>query len=104
MGNLFTNLTMRSKICLFFSILFIISICSNAKNMLPVNTTPYRTILFQKIDHKRTILKADENSSPLRVTKEELGRFTWTFLHSVAAAYPQEPTENDKIQSANLIN
>ncbi|GAU30402.1 hypothetical protein TSUD_364480 [Trifolium subterraneum] len=33
-------------------------------------------------------------SSP--VTKEDLGRSTWTFLHTLAAQYPDNPTRQQK--------
>jgi len=41
-------------------------------------------------------LKPDENSSPLRVSREELGRFGWAMIHSFAAAYPVNPTDDQK--------
>ncbi len=47
-------------------------------------------------DNNVTQIKPSEDASPLRVSREELGRFTWTFLHSIAAAYPEEPTEKQK--------
>jgi hypothetical protein len=34
-------------------------------------------MLFEKIDKQNTELKPDADSSPLRVSREELGRFTW---------------------------
>jgi hypothetical protein len=37
----------------------------------------YRTLLFENIDKRQTKLKPDEKSSELRVSREELGRFTW---------------------------
>jgi len=40
-----------------------------------IDFTPftYRSILFEKEDKQVTQLKPDENSSPLRVSREELG-------------------------------
>ncbi|CAA2967255.1 FAD-linked sulfhydryl oxidase ERV1 [Olea europaea subsp. europaea] len=40
------------------------------------------------------ILKKGKSSGP--VTKEELGRATWTFLHTLAAQYPDKPTRQQK--------
>lgn len=61
-------------------------------------------MLFEKYDKHNTPLKPDSDSNPLRISREELGRFTWAFLHSVAAAYPKNPTEDEKTNLSNLIN
>jgi hypothetical protein len=53
-----------------------------------------------------------KDASPLRVSREELGRFTWydkslnlrTFLHSMAAAFPENPTEDDRKHLRNFLN
>ena len=42
-------------------------------------------------------------SKPLTLTKQEIGRNTWSLLHSMAAAYPNEPTEEDKKQITNFM-
>ena len=39
----------------------------------------------------------------LTLTKQEIGRYTWALLHSMAASYPQEPTEEDKKQITNFL-
>ncbi|KAL4355290.1 hypothetical protein GQ457_06G002910 [Hibiscus cannabinus] len=41
-----------------------------------------------------THLLVKKPSAP--VTKEELGRATWTFLHTLAAQYPENPTRQQK--------
>jgi FAD-linked sulfhydryl oxidase len=41
-------------------------------------------------------LTPDKDSTPLKITKEQLGRNTWILLHSTAAAYPVNPTEIEK--------
>ena len=51
---------------------------------------------IQKTDEKGTKLVPDSESSPLTMTKEQLGRYAWGVLHSMAAAYPQHPTNEEK--------
>ncbi|KAI9127784.1 hypothetical protein K1719_000777 [Acacia pycnantha] len=56
--------------------------------------------------HKSQSVKADSFVQPedlllkvkfaTPVTKEELGRATWTFLHTLAAQYPDNPTRQQK--------
>ncbi|KAI5397833.1 hypothetical protein KIW84_063594 [Lathyrus oleraceus] len=42
--------------------------------------------------------------SPLPfVTKEDLGRATWTFLHTLAAQYPDDPTRQQKKDVKELV-
>ncbi|KAL5061884.1 hypothetical protein RYX36_023621 [Vicia faba] len=42
-----------------------------------------------------------KSSAP--VTKEELGRATWTFLHTLAAQYPDNPTRQQKKDVKELV-
>ncbi|XP_004498850.1 FAD-linked sulfhydryl oxidase ERV1-like [Cicer arietinum] len=49
---------------------------------------------------RHPILKG-KSSSP--VTKEELGRATWTFLHTLAAQYPDNPTRQQKKDVKELV-
>nr|GMD92651.1 FAD-linked sulfhydryl oxidase ERV1 [Ipomoea batatas] len=37
------------------------------------------------------------------VTKEELGRATWVFLHTLAAQYPEKPTRQQKKDVKELM-
>jgi hypothetical protein len=43
-----------------------------------------------------TVIKPDDNSSPLKLSKEQIGRFSWAVLHSMAAAYPKKPNSEEK--------
>lgn len=47
---------------------------------------------------------AAASASGTRVTKEELGRATWTLLHSVAASYPQNPTRSQRRAFSALVH
>ncbi|KAG6761316.1 hypothetical protein POTOM_034530 [Populus tomentosa] len=42
----------------------------------------------------KDVLNKGKSAAP--VTKEELGRATWTFLHTLAAQYPEHPTRQQK--------
>ena len=39
-----------------------------------------------------------------RVTREDVGRATWTLLHSVAAAYPERPSRAQRRAAAALVD
>ncbi|KAJ1442483.1 ERV/ALR sulfhydryl oxidase domain [Sesbania bispinosa] len=44
-----------------------------------------------------------KGKSATPVTKEELGRATWTFLHTLAAQYPDNPTRQQKKDVKELV-
>ena len=62
----------------------------------PSNTT----VKKQKIGE---FLTPEGASKPLTLTKQEIGRNTWSLLHSIAASYPNEPTKEDKQQVTNFL-
>jgi len=37
------------------------------------------------------------------ISKEELGRGTWTFLHTLAAQWPQQPTRQQQKDLTSLV-
>ncbi|KAH7833109.1 hypothetical protein Vadar_003223 [Vaccinium darrowii] len=45
----------------------------------------------------------NEGKTATPVTKEELGRATWTFLHTLAAQYPDNPTRQQKKDVKELM-
>ncbi|KAL0334967.1 UNVERIFIED_CONTAM: FAD-linked sulfhydryl oxidase ERV1 [Sesamum radiatum] len=47
------------------------------------------------------ILQKGKSSGP--TTKEELGRATWTFLHTLAAQYPDKPTRQQRKDVKELM-
>lgn len=38
------------------------------------------------------------------VSREEVGRATWTFLHTLAAQYPEHPTRQQQRDAKNLVD
>lgn len=36
-------------------------------------------------------------------SKEHLGQSTWTFLHTLAAQYPEQPTRSQKKDTTQLV-
>ncbi|XP_042009512.1 FAD-linked sulfhydryl oxidase ERV1-like isoform X2 [Salvia splendens] len=68
----------------------------------PRNKTPLLTLSTP--NHTRQpaeILNKGKSSGP--TTKEELGRATWTFLHTLAAQYPDKPTRQQKKDVKELM-
>ncbi|XP_047950771.1 FAD-linked sulfhydryl oxidase ERV1-like [Salvia hispanica] len=68
----------------------------------PRNKTPLLTLSTP--NHTRQpaeILIKGKASGP--TTKEELGRATWTFLHTLAAQYPDKPTRQQKKDVKELM-
>ena len=80
----------------------------------------YKTMLWIKIDQKLfsfliptetkikkqkigDFLTPEGASKPLTLTKQEIGRNTWSLLHSIAASYPNEPSEEDKKNITNFL-
>ncbi|XP_057495226.1 FAD-linked sulfhydryl oxidase ERV1-like [Actinidia eriantha] len=51
----------------------------------------------------RTKLVPSEAKSTTPVTKEELGRSTWIFLHTLAAQYPDNPTRQQRKDVKELM-
>ncbi|XP_065869841.1 FAD-linked sulfhydryl oxidase ERV1 [Euphorbia lathyris] len=77
------------------TLLFSISSSSSSKvNPLSSNT---ETTLLKPED----ILHKGKSAGP--VTKEDLGRATWTFLHTLAAQYPENPTRQQKKDVKELM-
>jgi hypothetical protein len=86
-------------------------ICHNSDNILNPGHYNLTTDNSVKTRKQFTELRPDEESSPLRLSKEQLGRFSWyiitysrAILHSMAAAFPQNPTEDDKKGFTDFLN
>lgn len=50
------------------------------------------------------ILTPSDAKKPLKLTKQEIGRHAWALLHSIAAAYPAIPTNEEKKSIEDFIN
>lgn len=63
-------------------------------------------ILASGVDNKKTftLIKPDETSSPLKLSKEQIGRFSWAVLHSIAASYPKKPNNDEKQNIVTLLH
>lgn len=46
----------------------------------------------------------NNTNNTLPPSKDDLGRATWTFLHTMAAYYPQEPDRHERSLMKNFIN
>ncbi|WCJ17931.1 FAD-linked sulfhydryl oxidase ERV1 [Euphorbia peplus] len=78
--------------------LFSISSSSSSKVNPSLSSTD--TALLQPNDND--IPHKGKSSGP--VTKEDLGRATWTFLHTLAAQYPENPTRQQKKDVKELMS
>ncbi|KAL1534519.1 Flavin-linked sulfhydryl oxidase of the mitochondrial IMS [Salvia divinorum] len=68
----------------------------------PRNKTPLLTLSTPNHPRKPAeFLNKGKSSGP--TTKEELGRATWTFLHTLAAQYPDKPTRQQKKDVKELM-
>ncbi|GLT58216.1 hypothetical protein SLA2020_311270 [Shorea laevis] len=82
----------------------------HTRNPSPVNGKPFFSFSFSpsskvnpspNSDAAAHILYKEKSAAP--VTKEELGRATWTFLHTLAAQYPENPTRQQKKDVKELM-
>ena len=73
----------------------------------------FSSILHQQSDSKHSIKSFSDrgavslqgsDASVSTTTKEEVGRATWTLLHTLAAQYPEHPTSRQKRDARNLID
>jgi len=63
-----------------------------------------RTKIASRDDDKAMSLQRTWPSRGTTTTKEEVGRATWTLLHTLAAQYPEHPTSRQKRDARNLID
>jgi mitochondrial FAD-linked sulfhydryl oxidase len=57
-----------------------------------------------KVLAKQTRKKVVEQPMECPPDAGDLGRSTWTFLHTMAAYYPEKPTETDKVAMNDFIH
>ncbi|GER36903.1 sulfhydryl oxidase [Striga asiatica] len=80
------------------SLFFQLRLCKYLPNVVQL----YLSGDLMSLPLKQNELPGDvESSSP--TTKEELGRATWTFLHTLAAQYPDKPTRQQKKDVKELM-
>ncbi|XP_042408398.1 FAD-linked sulfhydryl oxidase ERV1-like [Zingiber officinale] len=62
------------------------------------------SIPFSEVDEGSELFRPKKEVKPAGpLTKEELGRATWTLLHSIAAQYPDHPTRQQKHDAKELM-
>ncbi|XP_058217062.1 FAD-linked sulfhydryl oxidase ERV1-like isoform X1 [Rhododendron vialii] len=66
-------------------------------NPNPLNASSNSSVLLPKE-------LTNEGKSATPVTKEELGRATWIFLHTLAAQYPDKPTRQQQKDVKDLMD
>ncbi|XP_019230307.1 PREDICTED: FAD-linked sulfhydryl oxidase ERV1 isoform X3 [Nicotiana attenuata] len=72
---------------------FSLGLSSSSSNNLPPSKSP--------TSQHSELPKQEKNAGP--VTKEDLGRATWTFLHTLGAQYPDKPTRQQKRDVKELM-
>eukprot|EP00890_Picochlorum_soloecismus_P004960 jgi/Picsp_1/5465/NSC_02824-R1_protein len=76
---------------------------------MDVTSTPIDDFMGNGIDNK-LILNRDRQRKGWKqkigqtVTREEVGRATWTFLHTLAAQYPERPSFRQKQDAKKMID
>ncbi|XP_059652990.1 FAD-linked sulfhydryl oxidase ERV1 [Cornus florida] len=69
---------------------------------LSSSANPSRSNTNSVLLQPKDSLSEGKSTSP--VTKEQLGRATWTFLHTLAAQYPDNPTRQQKKDVKELMS
>ncbi|KAE9447106.1 hypothetical protein C3L33_20993, partial [Rhododendron williamsianum] len=83
--------------------IFSLSSPFKANQLISANATP---TIVQPKEIPNEVLSSSflQGKSATPVTKEELGRATWTFLHTLAAQYPDNPTRQQKKDVKQLMD
>ncbi|CAA6667401.1 unnamed protein product [Spirodela intermedia] len=68
--------------------------------LLPV-TEKRITVTSSSLDELRRVTSGNY---VVPLTKEEVGRCTWTLLHTIAAQYPEHPTREQKRDAKELVS
>ncbi|XP_008787162.1 FAD-linked sulfhydryl oxidase ERV1-like isoform X1 [Phoenix dactylifera] len=65
--------------------------------------TPDESAILQSAEDVSGPASLAKKKSVTPLTKEELGRATWTLLHSIAAQFPDQPTRQQKRDAKELM-
>ena len=82
-----SSLSSREKLC---------KICDDFKSWSreQAKIEPHETLLPEDAPLMRTVTNSKGERIPCPPNKEELGRATWAFLHTMATYYPDQPSED----------
>jgi len=61
---------------------------NNNKNLPSVHPSLHNGLSYLDKREDETEITTEESSSSLRLSKEQVGRYCWTVLHSMASGYP----------------
>jgi len=71
--------------------------------MTAVHQAPYLQQAPPPQQQQQQQIAGSSRAAVKPVTKEELGRATWTFLHTLAAQFPEYPTRQQQRDARNLM-
>ncbi|KAI6107294.1 FAD-dependent thiol oxidase [Pisolithus croceorrhizus] len=79
-------------------------ICTAFRNWKPKGSTASIAALATGADFRSDQGPADSRPAYCPPDVEQLGRATWTFLHTTAAYYPDRPTPQQRANMLNLLH
>ncbi|XP_010905288.1 FAD-linked sulfhydryl oxidase ERV1 [Elaeis guineensis] len=76
---------------------------SPIRSRAPKPLTLDESAILQSVEDVSVPASLAKKKSVTPLTKEEIGRATWTLLHSIAAQFPDQPTRQQKRDAKELM-
>ncbi|KAG1342063.1 putative FAD-linked sulfhydryl oxidase ERV1 [Cocos nucifera] len=76
---------------------------SSIRSRAPKPLTPEESAILQSVEDVSGPASFAKKKSVTPLTKEDIGRATWTLLHSIAAQFPDQPTRQQKRDAKELM-